>query len=551
MNFSHPSDDNEKGFEILEFDSSLENLLNLQSLPLDKEVSYQLLLIERHLRNSDTPCKSVIIEQHYIDRAFIDDYSAFYSTSFRQYDNWCRRVHFFSIEKPELEKNLSRLFKIGRKVIEGTSKLSRACEDFSHDAYLGFSVIKPLPGSPVGRTVLRHYGKNAEPGFLRKFNCTRNYKVHFFGLEFTVCGLVFQQQDRAVSACATTALWTSLSKLKEFENLRTPTPAQITKLATQHFLPYGRSMPQENGLSVEQMCQAIQSLGLSPYLIKADNFDNTKAYLYSAIFSGFAPILIIEKVVNGKITSEGHAVTATGMKIAEKHVKSLIHTKNKTYFDDVANDLEAIYVNDDRLSPYFRIKIELVNKRLLINFIVKDEDSGKILLNERWNLSHILIPLHPKIRLSFAELRETAVTLVNLVGSFMDSFMKQTNTQLDKEILMNFWITKSSEYVSHLFFGNFKISEEKCLEFQHTIGLSRYVGIVRLSDESFGVMDVLIDTTNISKNLNFLAIICRASNKGFSADLVKTISKDLECPFIIDDYEFSSPVDVASTSSAS
>jgi hypothetical protein len=536
MNYSPQNTQaNDRGLEILEFDS-FRNLLNLQSPPLDQDVSLQLLLIERHLRDSDMPCKSIVIERRYIDRAFIDDYSSFYSTSFKQYKNWCQRVHFFAVEKEALEEKLSELFEIGRNAAsEDTKKLSRASEDFSLASYLGFSVIKPLPGSPIGRTVLRHYGKFADKGFLRKFNCTRHYKVHLLGLQFTVCGLVFQQQDRAVSACATTALWTSLSKVKEFENLRTPTPAQITKLATQHFLPFGRSMPQENGLSVEQMCQAIQALGLSPNLIRTDDLDSTKACLYSAILSGFAPILIIEKIKNGRITTEGHAVTATGMKIREKHRKSIIKTKSGNSIDDLADDLVSIYVSDDRLSPYFRVEIQTRSGQLIINFAVDDDDEKKPpLLNENWRLSHILIPLHTKIRLSFIELRETAFTLVNLIGSFMDSFMEETNTELEKVIQMSSWIMKSSDYISHLFFGSLRISKEKCDGFLQTVELSRYVGIIRLTDKSFGKIDVLIDTTNISKNLNFLAVICRASNNAFSEDLVKIISEDLRCPFIID-----------------
>jgi hypothetical protein len=259
--------------------------------------------------------------------------------------------------------------------------------------------------------------------------------------------------------------------------------------------------------------------------------------------SGFAPILIIEKFKNGKVTSEGHAVTATGMKIREKHKKSIIRTKSGNSIDDLANDLISIYVSDDRLSPYFRVEIQTRSGQLIINFVAHNDDENEPPhLNENWRLSHILIPLHTKIRLSFIELRETAFTLVNLVSSFMNSFMKKTNTELEKVIQMSSWIMKSSDYTSHLFFGNLRLNREKCNDFQQTVGLSRYIGIVRLTDKSFGVMDVLIDTTNISKNPNFLAVVCRASNKGFSEDLVKTISKDLRCPFILDYQNSNLPV---------
>lgn len=523
-----------KSEDIIEF-TSLEDILDFKPPPLQNSSSLQLLLINRHLRDSDLPCRSVIVEENYIDRAFVDDYSSFYSTSFKQYDNFCRRIHFFSVEKDKLHEDLTELFELGRKGSGSKSEFSRACEDFSLKSYLGFSVIKPLRGSPIGRTVLRHWGEIADAGFLRKFNCTRQYKVHLFGFEFTVCGLIFQQQDAAVSACATTALWTSLSKLKEFENLRTPTPAQITKLATQHFLPFGRSIPQENGLSVEQMCQAIQALGLSPYLIEiTSDLDDTKAYLHSAILSGFAPILIIEKMEKGIPTSEGHAVTATGMKVREKHKKSVIRTKSNNFIDDLAGDLVSVYVNDDRLSPYFRVELQKFSGNLLINSIVADDQGKKILLDEKWKLSHILIPMHAKIRLSFVELREMAISVVNLVGSFMDSFMKLTETTIEKVIQMTSWITKSSDYRSHLFFGKTGLSKEKCNNFNEEINLPRYVGIIRLSHKIFGVIDVLIDTTNIAKNPNFLAVISRTANKEFSEDLVKVISGDLECPFIVD-----------------
>jgi len=93
------------------------------------------------------------------------------------------------------------------------------------EAYMGFSVIKPLQGSPVGRTVIlplqrRHRKRNCGG----KFNGTRYYNVHLLGIELEICGLIFQQQDVGVSACATTALWSSLSKTKDFEDLSTPTP---------------------------------------------------------------------------------------------------------------------------------------------------------------------------------------------------------------------------------------------------------------------------------------------------------------------------------------
>src|SRR5436853_2771270 len=40
--------------------------------------------------------KTVVIEGHYIDRDYIDDFALFYARSLRDYPNYCYRLHFFS-----------------------------------------------------------------------------------------------------------------------------------------------------------------------------------------------------------------------------------------------------------------------------------------------------------------------------------------------------------------------------------------------------------------------------------------------------------------------
>src|SRR6266481_2344218 len=54
----------------------------------------QLTYLGRYL--SQMGCKSVVIEDHYVDRDYIDDVALFYSRSLRAYPNYCYRLHFFS-----------------------------------------------------------------------------------------------------------------------------------------------------------------------------------------------------------------------------------------------------------------------------------------------------------------------------------------------------------------------------------------------------------------------------------------------------------------------
>ncbi len=481
----------------------------------------------------------MLIEKHYIDRGFMDDYTTFYGSSIRPYPNWCRRIHFFSIDETALEPKLGELFKLAQDQVDcdGDKKkarenLSTLCRTFSSDSYLGFCTIRPLEGSPVGRTVLRHYEEVAPDG-KRKFNCTRHYKVHLFGLELTVCGLVFQQQDQAVSACATTALWTSLSKTKDFEDIRTPTPAEITKRATQYLLTAsGRAIPATEGLSLEQMCQAIQSVGLAPYVIKATASDETKSYLFSSVLSGFAPILMIRR------GDSGHAVTVSGMKRSLTHTPHIISLSADIKFDDVSGDLSDLYVNDDRFSPYFKVNVSSLDRNKKIDFVFLDDNNNEIVADKQvWELDYILIPMHSKIRLSFAEIRKMAIDLIKRVNSYRNTYAAaEPPITLNSEVQLRTKIMKQSEYVEKLFFGETKLSQSKWKEFNERIFLSRYVGIVNLTDHNtFGSLDILIDTTNIKRNPNYLALICQTKDLDFSNYIVETLSRDLvDCPIIID-----------------
>jgi hypothetical protein len=270
----------------------------------------QLRYVENYARQVN--CKSIAIEGRYIDRDFMEDYSVFYSKCFRHYDNSCRRVHFFSQDEATVRERIARVMEAARGDEHAYHEASRLV---SEELYLGFCVIKPLDGSPVGRTILKCFPPQPEDlglGFTRVFNCTRNYISHFMGLEFSVRGLGFQQQDIGVSACATTAVWSALQKVRDHQNIATFTPAQITTLASKYSLPFGRSMPSE-GLSIDQMCQAVQAMGVSPNVYRVDRMEESRGYLYSAIRSGFPPILVMSR---GGRSDDHHAVACVGMKLA-------------------------------------------------------------------------------------------------------------------------------------------------------------------------------------------------------------------------------------------
>ena len=148
---------------------------------------------------------------------------------------------------------------------------------FLQRAYLGYCVVRPLPGSPIGRTVLVTFGPTT-PTDTRSFDAVRDYDVHLAGFKLTIRGLAFQQQDQGVSACATTALWSSLNKVAQLEALAIPTPAEITQAASRYLLSEGRALPSE-GLNINQICEAIRGSGLQPLVSRSVSFDQDCAQL--------------------------------------------------------------------------------------------------------------------------------------------------------------------------------------------------------------------------------------------------------------------------------
>jgi hypothetical protein len=116
-------------------------------------------------------------------------------------------------------------------------------------SYLGFTVARPLPGAVIGRTALITYPND---GGRRHYTALRAYKANFFGIELQVQSLAFQEQDKALAACATVALWSCFHKASELFQTPAPTPAEITRAANR-LVNQVRPLP-SHGLEVHQMC---------------------------------------------------------------------------------------------------------------------------------------------------------------------------------------------------------------------------------------------------------------------------------------------------------
>lgn len=353
-------------------------------------------------------CQYVIVENDYVDHDFLDDHANYYVRCFRRYKRHCRRAHFFACDLEFLRK--------GTGLLE--SLILRADPNEIGNltsAYKGFSVLKPLPSTVIGRTVLKTWDGD---GGLRHFPATRKYKANLFGLELEIQqSLAAQEQDTVLAACATTALWCAFQKVSFLFGTQIPTPGEITKAATKYFLTE-RPIPSQ-GLIPQQICGAIKEYGLIPevYQINADTPLNSLIYSYVA---GGIPVVLGYRRPGAE---DGHAVTVCGYRLETEPVLPGESTDPFACPKGVGTRISEFYVHDDNLGPFSNLVCihgdfedewtgaPLNPRAFLRSFEISGEE-----ISDTFYPDTIIIPLYHKVRIRYVAVQRTVGVL--------DAFLK-------------------------------------------------------------------------------------------------------------------------------
>lgn len=341
--------------------------------------------------------KTAVIEKDYVDRDFLEDHVRYYSRCFHEYSRMCHRVHFFAHEYSEQE--------IDEFLVDAEAEKQRA---FS-DAYLGFVVIRPLPQTVVGRTCLVPYEEDRTH---RHYMALREVPVSFFGRKLVVRCMPFQEQDSAVAACATCALWSSFQITAALFGHEIYSPGRITSLATEHGLSNVRVLPNKDGLSVSDMVYAVRHIGLDPVCINVGNgkprfaeevmLGNIYAYLRLGV-----SVVVLGKLVDASETDCGfHAITVNGYHLPDDGSADMASDQL------VANRIDKIYVHDDQLGPYARMEKCLDGSN---EWITQWQDSSGKGEHLKFKPSVLLIPVYHKIRVSYAEVSHMAFVFGRLI----------------------------------------------------------------------------------------------------------------------------------------
>lgn len=410
---------------------------------------------------SSIGAKSILLEPRYTDRDFLEDYSRYYVKRFRNDGQVCGRLHFFNC-------------KIDHKSLD-SMMLDSARQDLTRpllqDSYLGFVVIKPLSKTFIGKTCLRIAGDQGT-GLGTKKKISKRYDVNLFGIKLYVHSIAFQEQDKVVAACATTAIWTALHALPGRDVKTIPSCSEITLSALNFVDGSNNGFPNKH-LSHKQIQRSLDVEGLRYHSSTLTTTPKKWFQGYASshidsdlpvILAGFvygpkkAPHETEEDVEDTLTEDEKLSVFAEfGENIDADLRKSLMEDSTPSVGEpvclkgghaitlvgyDFRKDHEWLYVHDDRLGPYARAKLieasEFIEAQALSGQVASEEVVEA--LKGRWALAFsqwdsviedwlppheilvpdmAIVPADKKARLEYRYANDTATILLGHIKTWM------------------------------------------------------------------------------------------------------------------------------------
>ncbi len=536
-------DEVEKLKRILAICFSSENTFSPEELYSEKYVNKHIDYLANYLKYYDDSgfnVQTIVIEHKYVSLSFLKDFSNYYSLGYNNVSRYCRRFHFF---EKDFDTEAFDEFLI--TPVEGFETKEKNLLNY----YLGHVVIKPLNNSLIGATLIRSYkeyfehkerlkdeGKVHHNAKRREFNGLRKYNINLFGKPFTIETLVFQEQDRAISACATVALWMTFHKIAHVFRTQLPAPSEITSSAGLNESS-GRAVP-TSGLQLGQIIRAIDNLNsnIVSEIFTPTNLEKVaigrsilekkiikpwkiKRYIYAYLKLEIPPLLGYNIIrLNGN-----HLVTITGYrKEKEKdEVKNSFPPKEESAIHTEADRIQRLFSHDDQLGPYSKVGFNDDGFSNYIRVNWRGENNFNLAIPQL-----VAVPITDFIRIKF-----------NIIESFAESMQlvleEITNEVLD-DLIWDIYITKSNSYKTE--FSNIPLDDDlnRIVKLNFLkVSFPQYIWVAKLSrinddyegdlDKTTKLVDFIFDATDTPKSMNLFEIYYhsrkfRESLKGLFSD---------------------------------
>jgi hypothetical protein len=372
-----------------------------------------------------------IIEEDYTDAGYLVDYAKYYALCHSDYQRKTTRLHFF--DTGIAPDTLARVI-LG----ESTEAEIRAAQD----SYLGFTVIKPLPLTLIGRTCLAHYesSKNSD-GLMRHFPIKRRYSVSCYGLPLNIDTVAFQEQDQEVAACSTAAIWYTLHSCpKRITESAIPAPYEITARALSHVAFAEKEIAPGSphryfpavGLTLPQIVEYLRRRNYDCVVYGTHSYSipHGSKHLTNEIVQAFlpakVPLLLVGWLFEGRTEDSCkylgvHAITALGY-ATDAGDNRFLPEMRKWSLERIKN----VYAHDDGLGPFAKYQwktkkrsavpnpngdakkenaTEASDRATDIDILVNTSELDGKSVTRLFAPIYAAVPLNSKVRLDFAEIR--------------------------------------------------------------------------------------------------------------------------------------------------
>jgi len=462
--------------------ADLSEVLRLASGARDETwTSPQLEYIRSYLQRGTALARTMVVEKPYVDRHYLEEYGAYYFSAFRNGGPTTTRIHFF-----DTDFDHNRLSEWVQGAASGDPDARRDIQRGLDDAYIGFMTVRPIPSAPIGRTILRPYKDKPARSYIP---AEGGHPVHLVGFELTARGLPFQQQEQAVGACATTAVWSAMSRVMRADGGRAPTPYAVTQAATRHYLQ-DRALPAVSGFELAQFTAAIRELGYAPYVLKPQREYATFVLSLKCYLSSGIPAVMVIQIPGG----EYHAVTASGYRLGDDEEPAAdIEIEPDQGAKLRSKGISRLYIHDDRFGPYVRMQLvppEQEGGDMTLSRIsrgIADQATGA-----GGTVCYALFPLYPKLRLAARDLIGIGLDMLPVVRNLLSPEERET-------LKTDVFFMHGGAYQKQVMALGLD-DRQRVERFVSEIALPRYVGVVRFQLEDAALVDIICDTTDIRRD---------------------------------------------------
>lgn len=387
----------------------------------------------------------------YVSTDWNEEYSALYARTFIDIPRSAARIHFFRKGKNR-QLSMEDLYSLD--------------EDLTN-AYVGYTVIRPLAAFRVGDTVLASPW-SAAPNFesgtppMDLVHCCHDFRASLIGNTLKVKGMPFIQQDTTVGVCAEADLWMVARYLNAFGETRRFRPAEITKLATR-MLNVGQ--PRE-GLIDLQILDALKQMGLNPIRYVPQDAREGREFVHSCVESAMPVIVGIPQ----------HVVVVIGHDyISPAQFQGRI--------ESMADLVAHFYTHNDATGPYNE---EVLGEETLATsceddwqyFTINDQiiDSCIVAFPGRTNLVWPDVKQHAAIWLAMVSRYAAADIGVKTKDLWTDSQLK--------DLITRTYLQRSSVFKRHLLNPSGTERSAEIITKYRCIQMPKYVWVVELGRQA-------------------------------------------------------------------